>query len=114
MTEQACGSILVCDGDELCGIFTERDLMTRVVGKGLDPKTTPLRAVMTHNPDCIVSTETAREALRRMDEFGYRHLPVVEDGQVLGVISMRDMPRETVARMLPELEQRHALAERIW
>jgi CBS domain-containing protein len=114
MTEQACGSVLVCDGDELCGIFTERDLVTRVVGKGLDPKTTPLRAVMTRDPDCIESTETAREALRRMDEFGYRHLPVVEGGQVLGVISMRDMPAETMARTLPELEQRRVLAERIW
>ncbi len=114
MTEQACGSVLVCDNDRLCGIFTERDLVTRVVGKGLDPKATPLRAVMTRDPDCIESTETAREALRRMDEFGYRHLPVVEDGQVVGVISMRDMPLETMVRMAPELEQRHTLAERIW
>ena len=69
---------------------------------------------MTRGPDCIESTETAREALRRMDEFGYRHLPVVEGGQVLGVISMRDVPAETMARTLPELEQRRALAERIW
>jgi CBS domain-containing protein len=114
MTDEACGSILIYDGDELCGIFTERDLMTRVVGKGLDPKMTLLREVMTRNPDCIESTETAREALRRMDEFGYRHLPVVEDDQVLGVISMRDVPAETMARTLPELEQRRALAERIW
>ena len=114
MTEQACGSVLVCDGDELRGIFTERDLVTRVVGKGLDPKATPLRDVMTRDPDRIKSTETVREALRRMEEFGYRHLPVVEDGQVLGVISMRDVPAETMARTLPELEQRRALAERIW
>jgi CBS domain-containing protein len=110
MTEQACGSVLVCDGDGLCGIFTERDLVTRVVGRGLDPSRTRLAEVMTHDPDCIESTETAREALRRMDEFGYRHLPVVEGGQVLGVISMRDVPAETMARMLPELEQRRALA----
>jgi CBS domain-containing protein len=114
MTERACGSVLVYDGDELRGIFTERDLVTRVVGKGLDPRTTPLRAVMTRDPDRIASTETAREALRRMDEFGYRHLPVVEGGQVLGVISMRDVPAETMARMVPELEQRRALAERMW
>ena len=114
MAEQACGSVLVCDGDLLRGIFTERDLMTRVVGKGLDPKTTPLSDVMTRDPDWIESTETTHEALRRMDEFGYRHLPVVEDGQVLGVVSMRDMPPETMARTLPELEQRRALAERIW
>jgi CBS domain-containing protein len=114
MTEHACGSILVCDGDRLCGIFTERDLMTRVVGQHLDPRRTKLAEVMTHDPDRIESTATAREALRRMDEFGYRHLPVMGDGQVLGVISMRDLPIEIVAEMLPELEQRRVLAERMW
>src|SRR3954452_4338218 len=114
MTEHTCGSILVCDGDRLCGIFTERDLMTRVVGQGLDPKTTRLEQVMTHDPAWIEGTATAREALWRMDEFGYRHLPVVEDGQPLGGISMRDLPVEMVARTLPELEQRLVLAERMW
>ena len=78
MTEEACGSVLVCDGDRLRGIFTERDLMTRVVGRGLDPRTTRLEQVMTRDPDRIEGTATAREALRRMDEFGYRHLPVMK------------------------------------
>jgi CBS domain-containing protein len=114
MTEHTCGSILVCDGDRLCGIFTERDLMTRVVGQGLDPKTTRLKQVMTRDPDRIESTATACEALRRMDEFGYRHLPVIRDGHALGVISLRDLPIEIVAGMQPELEQRRVLAERMW
>jgi CBS domain-containing protein len=114
MMEAACGSILVCDGGRLCGIFTERDLMTRVVGQGLDPKTTRLKQVMTHDPDRIESTATAREALWRMDELGYRHLPVMEDGRVLGVVSMRDLPIETVVEMLPELERRRVLTERLW
>jgi CBS domain-containing protein len=114
MTEEACGSVLVCDGDRLRGIFTERDLMTRVVGRGLDPRTTRLEQVMTHDPDRIASTATAREALRRMDELGCRHLPVVEDGRVLGVLSLRDLPIETVAEVLPELERCRVLAERIW
>ena len=69
MTEEVCGSVLVCNGDRLCGIFTERDLMTRVVGKGLDPGKTRLAEVMTRDPDRIESTETAHEALRRMDGF---------------------------------------------
>lgn len=114
MTEEACGSILVCEGERLVGIFTERDLMTRVVGKGLDPKGTRLREVMTPDPDWIESTKTARDALRQMDEIGYRHLPVLEQGRVLGVISRRDIPIETVFVMQPELEMRHALAERMW
>ena len=114
MTEEACGSVLVCDGDRLRGIFTERDLMTRVVGRGLDPRTTRLEQVMTRDPDRIEGTATAQEALRRMDELGCRHLPVVEGGHVLGVISMRDLSVETVAGLLPELEQRRVLAERMW
>jgi CBS domain-containing protein len=113
MTEEACGSVLVCDGDRLRGIFTERDLMTRVVSRGLDPRTTRLEQVMTRDPDRIESTATACEALWRMDEFGYRHLPVMKDGHVLGVVSMRDLPIETVAEVLPELEWRRVLAERM-
>jgi CBS domain-containing protein len=114
MTEEACGSVLVCDGDRLRGIFTERDLMTRVVGRGLDPRTTRLEQVMTRDPDRIEGTATAQEALRRMDELGCRHLPVMEDGRVLGVVSLRDLPIETVAEALPELERRRVLAERMW
>jgi CBS domain-containing protein len=114
MTEAACGSVLVCDGGRLRGIFTERDLMTRVVGQGLDPRTTRLEQVMTRDPDRIEGTATAREALRRMDQLGCRHLPVMEDGHVLGVVSMRDLPLETVAEVLPELERRRVLAERMW
>jgi CBS domain-containing protein len=113
MTEHACGSVLVCNGDRLCGLFTERDLMTRVVGKDLDPRRTRLAEVMTRDPDRIESTETAREALRRMDGFTHYPLPVVEDGRALGVIALHDLPLEIVVGMLPELEQRRALAERM-
>ena len=69
---------------------------------------------MTSDPDWIESTATAREALRRMDELGCRHLPVMEEGHVLGVVSLRDLPIETVAEVLPELERCRLLAERMW
>jgi CBS-domain-containing membrane protein len=116
MAAEACGSVLVCDGDRLlCGIFTERDLVTRVVGRGLDPSRTRLAEVMTRDPERIEGTETVREALRRMDWFTHlHHRPVVEDGRALGVLSLHDLPPETLAEMLPELERRRALAERMW
>ena len=114
MAAEACGTVLVLEGGELRGIFTERDLLTRVVAPSLDPRATTLEAVMTPDPDTIESTETAREAVRRMDAFGYRHLAVVEEGRLVGVISHRDLPIETLARMQPELDERHALAERLW
>jgi CBS domain-containing protein len=113
MAAAGCGSVLVCNGDRLCGIFTERDLLARVVAPGLDPRATRLEAVMTPDPDTIESTDTAREAVRRMDEFGYRHLAVVEEGRLVGVLSLRDLPIETLARMQPELDQRHTLTERL-
>ena len=114
MAEACCSSILLCEGEELRGIFTERDLLTRVVAAGLDPATTPVGRVMTRDPDRIEATTPVIEAIRRMDEFCYRHLPVVERGRVLGVVSWRDLPYEDRAVMQPELDQRHALAERMW
>ncbi len=114
MAEQACGSILVCEGGRLLGIFTERDLLVRVVAAGLEPDEAKLEEVMSAGPDTIEAGEPVVEAIRRMDEFNYRHLPVVEGGKILGVVSLRDLPFDDVARMKPELDQRHDLAERIW
>ena len=114
MAAHRCGSILVCDDDRLRGIFTERDLLARVVAAGRDPAKTRLGEVMTPDPDTIAGAAPALEAVRRMDEGCYRHLPVLEGGRVLGVVSLRDVPFAVLARAHPELEQRHALAERLW
>ena len=114
MAERRCGSILVCDGDRLRGIFTERDLLARVVAAGRDPARTRLAEVMTPDPETIEGAEPVIEAVRRMDEGCYRHLPVLEGGRIVGVVSLRDVPFAVLARVEPELEQRHALAERLW
>jgi CBS domain-containing protein len=114
MAEHRCGSILVCDGEQLRGIFTERDLLVRVVAAGRDAAKTKLVEVMTPEPDTIESSQPVVEAVRRMDECGYRHLPVLEGNRLLGVITPRDVPLDIIARLQPELEQRHLLAERLW
>ncbi len=114
MAEHRCGSILVCDGDQLRGIFTERDLLVRVVAAGRDAARTRLAEVMTREPDTIAGSKPVVEAVRRMDEGGYHHLPVREDGRILGVIALRDVPLDVMVRLQPELEQRHLLAERLW
>lgn len=114
MTEEGCRSILVCDGGRLRGMFTERDLLTRVVGQGRDPKATRLLEVMTRDPERIESTATAHEALRHMDGFAHHDIAAVEEGRAIGVISLRDVPLGVLAEMLPELEQRRILAERMW
>jgi CBS domain-containing protein len=114
MAEHCCTSILVGDGDKLRGIFTERDLLVRVVAAGQDPAATTLAEVMTPDPDTLEGSTPVAEAIRRMDELNYRHMPVTENGRVIGVVSWRDLPYEDRTRVQPELEQRHALAERMW
>jgi len=114
MAQQHCGSVIVCANDRIIGIFTERDLLTRVVAAERDMRTTTLAEVMTPRPDLVDVETPLGDAVRMMDEFGYRHLPVVENGRLMGVISMRDVPWDEIRRLEPELDVRHALAERMW
>ena len=114
MAENGCGSILLIEDERLLGIFTERDLLVRVAAVGLDLTTTKLRDVMTADPEFIGAEEPVEEAVRRMDEGGFRHLPVVEGGRVLGVVSPRDIPVLVIGQMAKELDRRHRLAERAW
>ena len=97
MTRANCGSVLIMELPAvMLGIVTERDLMTRVLAKGLDPETTPVRAVMTPNPICVPPEMRVSDAVLIMIERGFRHLPIVGPGaKVLGVFSVRDaLPRE--------------------
>jgi CBS domain-containing protein len=97
MTRANCGSVLVMElPSKLVGIVTERDLMTRVLAKALDPAKTPLSAIMTPNPKCVAPETLVSDAVVIMIEKGFRHLPIVAPGnKILGVFSVRDaLPRE--------------------
>jgi signal-transduction protein with cAMP-binding, CBS, and nucleotidyltransferase domain len=97
MTSANCGSVLIIDSSStMQGILTERDLMTRVLAKGLAPDTTSVAQVMTRNPQCIGPEVKVADAVLIMIERGFRHLPIVDPGgRVLGVFSARDaLPRE--------------------
>ncbi len=99
MRERHVGAVLVTTDGHLDGIFTERDMVNRVVADGRDPDQTTLADVMTANPDTIAPTTTAIEALRRMSDGGYRHLPIVERGRVVGIVSRRDFHGDEKARL---------------
>lgn len=101
MTRASVGSVLVMEPpDSLLGILTERDLMTRVLARALDPATTRVREVMTPKPICVKPELPASEAVLIMLERGFRHLPVVSGSRILGVFSARDaLPREVGAAM---------------
>jgi CBS domain-containing protein len=97
MTHANCGSVLVVDSSTtLLGILTERDLMTRVLAKGLDAVDTTVSQVMTRNPQCVGPEVKVADAVLIMIERGFRHLPIVaEGGRIMGVFSARDaLPRE--------------------
>src|SRR3569832_899175 len=96
MTRASCGSVLVLEPpDQMLGILTERDLMTRVLAKGVDPEKTKVRDVMTPKPICVPPDTKVSDALVIMLERGFRHLPIVQGSRLMGVFSIRDaLPRE--------------------
>lgn len=88
------GALLVVDaGNKLMGIFSERDLLTKVAGQHEDYANLPVGDFMTTRPEAVTLKDTLAFALHKMDCGGYRHLPVVADNRPVGVISVRDMLR---------------------
>jgi CBS domain-containing protein len=89
MREHNVGCLLVTDAGRVVGIFTERDLLTRVLARGR-PLETAMRTCMTPNPVTVAPKDPVRTAIRRMQKGGYRHLPVVDDaGWPIGMLSSR-------------------------
>jgi CBS domain-containing protein len=110
MRDRRVGAVLVTDVDRrLVGIFTGRDAVCRVLADGRNIATTTLAEVMTRDPDTIPPGRTAIEALRLMQDGGYRHLPVIDKGKVIGVVSRGDFRGLEQAR----LDEETGLWERI-
>jgi CBS domain-containing protein len=93
MRRERIGCLLVVENGELVGIFTERDLLKRVLARG-EPLTTPLTAVMTAQPVSVNVLDSVRTAVERMQAGGYRHVPVVDEGnRPVGVLSAKRIIR---------------------
>ena len=99
MMERRIGAVLIVDDGTLQGIFTERDALVRVLAQSRDPQTTLVAEVMTRDPDTIGPDETVVHALSIMNERGYRHLPVVDDDRIVGIVSIRDLYRSIKSQM---------------
>ena len=94
------------EGSRLSGIFTERDALFRVIAAGRDPATTTLADVMTPQPQTMHPDEPFVKALRVMHKRGFRHLPVVEHGRPLGIVSARDALDDDLYELRVDLAQR--------
>ncbi|MFI4924401.1 MAG: cyclic nucleotide-binding/CBS domain-containing protein [Vicinamibacteria bacterium] len=111
MKQRNVGSVLVLDDGRLAGIFTERDALFRVLAAARDPATTTLGEVMTPQPQTMHPDEPFVRALRVMHEGKFRHLPVVEFGRPLGVVSVRDALDDDLVELRWDLEQREEARE---
>ena len=91
MAERNIGAVAVVDEGALKGVFSERDIMARVVAKGLNPDDTTVASVMTKEILVGNPRENVDSALQKMHSIGCRHLPVVENGKLVGMLSIRDL-----------------------
>ena len=108
MAQRNIGAVCVLDdADKLCGIFSERDLLNRVVVRQLDPAAVPIRDVMSEPRAVIDCADTPHEALERMEQVGSRHLPVVDGDKFVGMLSMRDIMRVEISEQGAELQLLH-------
>lgn len=111
MDEQNIGAIAVMKGEFLIGIFTERDLMKRIVIQGLNPETTTVEQVMTPNPFTLNINRSLREAFSYMTQNHLRHIPIIDnEGQLAGMLSIRhlmQMMAEQLAQNLNGLDNSH-------
>src|SRR5262245_6404749 len=109
MSEESIGAVVVKEGNRLVGIFSERDLMLRVVSEKRDPERTPIQDVMTSPVQTIHRDSTVDDALKVMLEQHIRHLPILDrDGRVSGMISMRSLLHEKVAELTDQLDSLEA------
>jgi len=105
MAEHDIGAVLVLDGERLAGIFTERDYARKVVLAGRSSKDSPVSAVMTAHVVCVAPHRSVDECMGLMTEKRVRHLPVVDHKRVVGVVSIGDLVKETIA------EQQYTIAQ---
>jgi CBS domain-containing protein len=106
------GAVMVIAEDQLVGICTERDIVFRVVAKGLDPDATCLGDVMTASPQTVAPDKPFGTALLLMHERGFRHLPVVQNGKVVGMVSSRSALDPSLEEFVSEEQRRKHFEEK--
>ena len=106
MAKKNVGAVMVVEGKRLVGIFTERDVVFRVIAKGRDARSTQLAEVMTPSPKTIGPDESYGRALLIMHENRFRHVPVIENGEPVGIVSSRGALDPDMEEFVSEAERR--------
>jgi CBS domain-containing protein len=109
MADAKIGAVLVLDNGNLAGIFTERDLLIRVVSVGKDPQKTRISEVMTKQVAVCDADDTYENCLAQMREVGCRHMPIVKGDRLLGVLSIRDLLRHHISVKDAEIKMMNSL-----
>lgn len=104
MAEHRIGSVLVMQGEQLVGIATERDYARKVILQGRSSADTPVSVIMTSPVMTVLPTETVSTCMRLMTDHRLRHLPVVEDGRLLGLVSIGDLVKSVIEDQQQEIE----------
>lgn len=97
MAEHQIGAVMVTDGDRYAGIFTERDYARKIILKGHDSRTTHMKEIMTSELITVTPDASAEKCMALMTKYHVRHLPVVEDGRIIGLISIGDVVKQVIA-----------------
>jgi len=105
MAEKNVGALLVLDGDKLAGILSERDYARKVILKGKASKNTPAREIMSENVVCVTPKQSVAECMALMTDKHIRHLPVIEDDKLVGVISIGDVVKAIISEQKFVIEQ---------
>jgi CBS domain-containing protein len=109
MCDKHIGAVAVVDNEQnLVGIFSERDLMKRVVVKGLDVNKLKVDDVMTKNPMVGYAEESYEECMSKMKQINSRHLPIVDNGKLVGMVSLRDLLLENISEKEEEIKMMNA------
>lgn len=111
MKQRRVGAMMVVEEGRLVGVFTERDALFRVVAEGRDGNHTALAEVMTPNPRTIQPEASFQQALEMMHEGRFRHVPVVENGRPIGMVSARDALGPELETFVYELLRQEQIAE---
>lgn len=113
MSEGRVGALPVLREERLVGIFSERDLMTRVVVSGRDPARTRVEEVMTHDVVIASLDDSVGSCLEKMHGAACRHLPVVHDGRVIAMLSMRDLLHDEIEEQTEEIRHLRAYIHQV-